>query len=170
MHPICHDLLVSCQKTLQEVIDSNAILFEPKDVGCFFHDNPFEFDIHKFGYHVGALRFWGGTPAVALFILAAHSIGYANQITHGLVRQDNLRLLALLYKASGEQLVSPKDAQKCSGTAILQFGEAQSSVLNALKLAYIGADARNLGFRVLPHIYNDEDDIEYLIQAINQAC
>ena len=66
--------------------------------------------------------------------------------------------------------MSPKDAQKWSGTAILQFGEAQSSVLNALKLAYIGADARNLGIRILPHIYNDEDDIEYLIQAINQAC
>jgi kynureninase len=143
---------------------------EPKDVGWFSHENPFEFDIHNFRYHEGALRFWGGTPSVAPFILAAHSIGYANQITHGLVRQHNLRLLALLDKAFGEQLVSPKDAKKCSGTAILQFGEAQSSVLKALKSAHIGVDARSLGIRVSPHIYNDEDDIEYLIQVINKAC
>jgi hypothetical protein len=36
-HPICHDLLVSCQKALQEVIDSNAILFERLDATRFFY-------------------------------------------------------------------------------------------------------------------------------------
>jgi kynureninase len=143
---------------------------EPKDVGWFSHDNPFEFDIHKFRYHQGALRFWGGTPSVAPFILAAHSIDYANQLLPGLVRQHNLKLLALLHNAFGEQLVSPREASKCSGTAILQFGDAQNSVLKALKSAHIGIDARSLGIRVSPHIYNDEHDIEYLINVINKAC
>jgi len=143
---------------------------EPRDVGWFSHDNPFEFDIHNFCYHQGALRFWGGTPSVASFILAAHSINYANQIVSGLVRKHNLRLLALLDKAFGAQLVSPRAANKCSGTAILQFGDAQKSVLKALKSAHIGVDARSLGIRVSPHIYNDEDDIEYLIEVINKAC
>jgi hypothetical protein len=36
-HPISHDLLVSCQKALQEVIDSNAILFERLDATRFFY-------------------------------------------------------------------------------------------------------------------------------------
>ena len=36
-HPICHDLLVSCQKALQEVIDSNAILFKRLDATRFFY-------------------------------------------------------------------------------------------------------------------------------------
>jgi selenocysteine lyase/cysteine desulfurase len=143
---------------------------EPKDVGWFSHDNPFEFDIHQFRYHKGALRFWGGTPSVAPFILAAHSINYANQIPSGLARQHNLSLLALLGKTFGEQLVSPREANKCSGTAILQFGDAQNTVLNALKLAHIGVDARSLGIRISPHIYNDEEDIEYLIEVINKAC
>jgi selenocysteine lyase/cysteine desulfurase len=143
---------------------------EPRDVGWFSHDNPFEFDIHHFRYHEGALRFWGGTPSVAPFILAAHSINYANQITLGLARQHNLQLLSLLHKAFEPQLVSPSEANKCSGTAILHFGDAQISVLNALKSAYIGVDARSLGIRVSPHIYNDENDIEYLIDVINKAC
>ncbi|MFT5838446.1 MAG: kynureninase [Flavobacteriales bacterium] len=143
---------------------------EPKDVGWFSHDNPFEFDIHHFCYHKKALRFWGGTPSVAPFILAAHSINYANQIPQGLTRQHNLGLLALLGKTFGDQLVSPSEPHKCSGTAILQFGDAQSSVLNALKAAHIGVDSRSLGIRVSPHIYNDEDDIEYLIHVINKAC
>jgi len=143
---------------------------EPKDVGWFSHDNPFEFDIHDFRSHKGALRFWGGTPSVAPFILAAHGINYANQLPQGFARQHNLRLLGLIHKAFGERLVSPKETHKCSGTAILQFGDAQSSVLNALKAAHIGVDARSLGIRVSPHIYNDEDDIEYLIEVINKAC
>ncbi|WP_339725886.1 monodechloroaminopyrrolnitrin synthase PrnB family protein [uncultured Paraglaciecola sp.] len=36
-HPICFDLLVACQKALQEVIDSNAILFERLDATRFFY-------------------------------------------------------------------------------------------------------------------------------------
>lgn len=142
---------------------------KPKDVGWFSHDNPFEFDIHDFRYHQGALRFWGGTPSVAPFILAAHGISYANQIPSGLARQHNVHLLTLLGKAFAEQLVSPMAANKCSGTAILQFGDAQSVVLKALKTAHIGVDARSLGIRVSPHIYNDEDDIANLIEVINKA-
>jgi kynureninase len=102
--------------------------------------------------------------------LAAHSINYVNQINPGLARQHNLRLLALLNKAFSAQIVSPIEANECSGTAILQFGDAQNVVLDALKLAHVGVDARNLGIRVSPHIYNDEDDINYLIDVINKAC
>jgi hypothetical protein len=36
-HPICYDLLVTCQKALQEVIDSNAILFDRLDATRFFY-------------------------------------------------------------------------------------------------------------------------------------
>lgn len=142
---------------------------EPKDVGWFSHVNPFEFDIHNFRYHEGALRFWGGTPSVAPFILAAHSINYANQIVPSLVRKHNLKLLAMMDNAFGAQLVSPREASKCSGTAILHFGDAQDSVLRALKSAHIAVDARSLGIRVSPHIYNDKHDIAYLIDVINKA-
>jgi kynureninase len=142
----------------------------PKDVGWFSHDNPFEFDIHDFRYHQGALRFWGGTPSVAPFILAAHSINYANQIPQGLVRQHNLQLLDLLHNTFEAQIVSPREANKCSGSAILQFGDAQDAVFKALKTAHVGVDIRSLGIRVSPHIYNDEGDIEHLIGVINKAC
>jgi hypothetical protein len=36
-HSICDDLLVACQNALQEVIDSNAILFERLDATRFFY-------------------------------------------------------------------------------------------------------------------------------------
>ncbi|WP_339725884.1 aminotransferase class V-fold PLP-dependent enzyme [uncultured Paraglaciecola sp.] len=143
---------------------------EPKDVGWFSHEDPFEFDIHHFRYHHGALRFWGGTPSVAPFILAAHSINYANQLPQGLARQHNLKLLAMLHKAFGTQMVSPKEGNKCSGTAILQFADAQDAVLKALKTADIAVDVRSLGIRISPHIYNDEDDMQALIEVITKVC
>lgn len=142
---------------------------QPKDVGWFSHDNPFEFDIHHFKYHKTALRFWGGTPSIAPFVMAAHSIQYANQIPRGLVREHNLKLLALLAASFKEQLISPTTADKCSGTAILQFGDAQDVVLDALKKAHIGVDVRHLGIRVSPHIYNDESDIAQLIEVISKV-
>lgn len=142
---------------------------QPKDVGWFSHDNPFEFDIHHFRYHTGALRFWGGTPSIAPFVLAANSLHYMNQLPSGLVRQHNLKLLAQLAEAFKEQLVSPTAADKCSGTAILQFNAAQDAVLLALKAADIGVDARHLGIRVSPHLYNDEADVAQLIKVIKSV-
>ena len=52
----------------------------PKDVGWFSHENPFEFDIHNFRYHDSALKFWGGTPVVAPFAIATNSINYFTNI------------------------------------------------------------------------------------------
>lgn len=143
---------------------------EPKDVGWFSHENPFEFDIHHFRYHQGALRFWGGTPSIAPFILATHSINYVNQLPKGTARQHNLKLLAMLHQAFAAQVVSPIESNKCSGTAILQFGDGQDAVLRALKTAEIGVDVRSLGIRVSPHIYNDTTDIEHLIKVISNLC
>ncbi len=43
----------------------------PTDVGWFSHADPFEFDIHHFRYADDALRFWGGSPTVLPFAVAA---------------------------------------------------------------------------------------------------
>ncbi len=139
---------------------------QPKDVGWFSHQNPFEFNIHDFRYHDTALRFWGGTPTIAPFILAAHSIDYFNQLPKGLVRQHNMLLLKQIQQAFPAECVSPLDEQRCSGTAILQFSEQQDLVLKALKAANIGVDARQCGLRISPHIYNDNKDIAKLVTSI----
>jgi len=47
---------------------------EPVDVGWFSHENPFKFDVHHFRYHEITLRFWGDTPSVLPYCLAANNI------------------------------------------------------------------------------------------------
>ena len=138
---------------------------KPKDLGWFSHENPFEFDIHHFAYHDSALRFWGGTPSVAPYVFAAHSIQYFNKLGTQQVHQHNRKLQALLVNAFGEELVSPLDEAKRSGTVILNFTDNQA-ILKKLADNKIAVDARSAGLRVSPHVYNDEADIERFIKTL----
>jgi kynureninase len=139
---------------------------KPKDVGWFSHDNPFEFDIHDFRYHQSALKFWGGTPSVAPYAIAAHSIDYFCQLGSDKLRQHNQHLIGLVANELDCEFVSPRELAKRSGTMILNFGDSQQRVLSALKSANISVDARSEGIRVSPHIYNDEADIWRLLTLI----
>jgi selenocysteine lyase/cysteine desulfurase len=128
-----------------------------------------EFDIHHFAPHDSALRFWGGTPSVAAYIFAAHSIHYFADLGVARVRAHNLTLLARLQAQLAPWYIAPTDANCCSGTAILNVGEAQDSVLSALKEANIAVDARKPGIRVSPHIYNTGQDIDAFIEVFTRA-
>lgn len=139
---------------------------QPKDVGWFSHENPFEFDIHDFRYHPTALRFWGGTPSIAPYAIAAHSIHYFADIGSEQLRKCNQLLLDLIVDELDQELVSPREADKRSGTLVLQFGEQQAQVMAALAKANISVDARSLGIRVSPHLYNDKADIQQLLAVI----
>lgn len=142
---------------------------KPKDVGWFSHENPFEFDIHDFRFHNSALKFWGGTPSVAPYAIAAHSIDYFCQLGSERLRQHNQNLIELVANELGSELVSPREKDKRSGTMILNFGHRQQLVLSALKNANISVDARSQGIRVSPHIYNDAADMWRLLELVNSA-
>ena len=139
---------------------------EPKDVGWFSHQNPFEFDIAHFQYNAKTLRFWGGTPSVLPYIIAAHSIEYIVEFGVEQVRSHNLMLLELIQQQLDAFLMSPSAKEQCSGTAILQFSGHQQSVLTALEAAKISVDVRKLGIRVSPHIYNTKSEIQTFIDVV----
>ncbi|MGQ0835584.1 MAG: aminotransferase class V-fold PLP-dependent enzyme [Gammaproteobacteria bacterium] len=69
---------------------------EPADVGWFSHANPFELDIHSFTYAPDARRFWGGTPSIAPFALAAESIALIAEIGAAQIQRHN-RALARVF-------------------------------------------------------------------------
>ena len=142
---------------------------EPKDVGWFSHENPFEFDIHNFRYHDSALKFWGGTPVVAPFVIATNSINYFTKIGIKNIRKHNQALIAKTANEIDLEFVSPRDEAIRGGTMILDFGSNQQKVLNHLQDNNIGVDLRSHGIRISPHIYNDEQDIDQLISAIKST-
>ncbi|TLU67209.1 aminotransferase class V-fold PLP-dependent enzyme [Thalassotalea litorea] len=142
---------------------------EPIDVGWFSHENPFEFDIHHFKYHPSAMRFWGGTPSIAPYAIAAHTLKYFNQVTSDKLREHNQNMLNHLWQHLADYIRSPEHSALRSGTAILHFADKQQAVLDKLAAQKIAVDSRALGMRVSPHIYNDKADIEHFIDTIKSV-
>jgi selenocysteine lyase/cysteine desulfurase len=142
---------------------------KPKDVGWFSHQNPFEFDINHFVFNSSALKFWGGTPSVAPYIIAANSINYFAELGVDKVRMHNLAMLTLIHQELAKFVVSPILNNQCSGTAVLDFSNQQDTVLKALNYAGVGVDARKYGIRVSPHVYNTPDEMHEFILIVKQA-
>ncbi len=142
---------------------------KPKDVGWFSHQNPFEFDIHHFEYNSSALKFWGGTPSVAPYIIAANSINYFAKLGVEKIRAHNFAMVTLIHEQLGEFVFSPISIEKCSGTVILDFKGDQDIVFQALVNKGISVDVRKYGIRVSPHIYNTIDDMLLFILTVKQA-
>ena len=143
---------------------------EPDAVGWFSHADPFAFDIHDFRYHPGALRFWGGTPSIAPYAIAAHSIERLLAIGPARIRRHNLALGDRLRAGVPAACrVSPADPDARSGTVILDFGSANDTAADALAAAGVQVDRRAPGFRLSPHIYNDERDIDRALDALRAA-
>ncbi len=144
---------------------------EPTDVGWFSHADPFEFDIHHFSYAADALRYWGGTPSVAPYVVAANSISVIGEIGIPRIREHNLKLTRMLIDGLGHAQVlrTPRaDAQR-GGTVVLHFGRKQHAVSAALEAADVQFDARVEGIRLSPHIYNTEDEMAQVIDLCTGA-
>lgn len=90
-------------------------------MGWFLHQNPFEFDINHFEYNASALKFWGGSPSVASYIIAANSIAYFAALGINKVRAHNFEMITLIHQHLSEFVVSPTLSNECSETIILNF-------------------------------------------------
>lgn len=139
--------------------------FEPLDVGWFSHENPMEFDIHNFKYSTTASRFWGGTPSVVPYMVAKNSINHINTLGVNNIHNHNIELRKMLCcHISPEYIISSDDPEKSGGTLILDFGAEQSNIQQRLESVGAKFDQRSAGFRISPHIYNSELEIEELAE------
>lgn len=75
--------------------DGKADELMPEHLAWFSHENPFEFDIRKFKAAKGVMRFWGGTPSIAPYTMAASAICEHNRFGTNVFRQHNLALMQL---------------------------------------------------------------------------
>ncbi len=129
----------------------------PNDVGWFSHEDPFEFDIHRFRYAPDALRFWGGSPTVLPFVVARAAIATIAEIGVDTIRNANLALGDLLIERLDGHVVSPVAADQRSGTCIVAGDEA---LVDALLREGIEVDHRASGIRISPHVHTARADIE----------
>lgn len=135
----------------------------PTDVGWFSHEEPFEFDIHDYRDAPDALRFWGGSPTVLPFLVAAHSIRTIHGIGVERVRRRNLELTDHLVDQLGARVTSPHDRGRRSGTAVIR---TDASTVAELASLGISVDHRAQGLRVSPHLHTTDADIDRLLESL----
>jgi len=136
----------------------------PTDVGWFSHELPFEFDIHDYRDAPDALRFWGGSPTVLPFLVAANSITTVHDLGVDTIRAHNLALTDHLVDRLGDRVTSPHDRSRRSGTAIVR---ASSDAVHHLAQHGIGVDHRANGIRVSPHVYTSVADLDRLADLLD---
>lgn len=138
----------------------------PVDVGWFSHENPFEFDIRRFRYAPRAARFWGGTPSIAPFLTAASGARAIGRTGVAAIAAHNEALVArLVSKLPANVFVSHTRKGEHGNSFILAPRDAANAA-KALGEAAIAHDARKGGLRFSVHLYNDEIEIDRLIEAV----
>jgi selenocysteine lyase/cysteine desulfurase len=137
----------------------------PVDVGWFSHENPFEMDIHSFRYAGDARRFWGGTPSVAPFVMAAASLRHIRGIGVDNILAHNRRLVRLFRDALTPAWRGRLPAWPTGGTLCISTGADLEGVTRALTKAGAQFDSRGDVIRISFHACNTDDDALRVAQA-----
>lgn len=143
---------------------------QPLDVGWFSHQNPFEFDIRCFTPADSAKRFWGGTPAVAPYVLAQSGIGTLLDIGVQRIHDHNRGLLQQSIDGLSGWLTHLPVLTHNGGTLCAAFDTRDADRLEpALCAANIRFDRRGDVFRLSWHIYNTSDEVDGLIAVVHDT-
>ncbi|WP_417348673.1 aminotransferase class V-fold PLP-dependent enzyme [Ferrimonas sp.] len=139
----------------------------PKDVGWFSHANPFEFDPHHFEYHDEAARFWGGTPSVMPYLLAAYALEQAAEVGIERIRAHNLALVDMLVVSCPQWIRSPTEVHRRGGTVIIDPGARLADVEERLVKLKVHYDRRELGLRLSPHLCNTPEQLQQVAELLS---
>lgn len=140
---------------------------KPVDVGWFSHQNPFEFDIEHFAYAADAMRFMGGTPAIASYALAQGSIKQIRQLGVRSIQAHNRQLQNIVLDAARPQLAHDLDLASTGGTLCLALGAKQAAKLELqMRQANYLFDRRDNTLRLSFHIYNTPEQAGQLAELL----
>jgi selenocysteine lyase/cysteine desulfurase len=137
----------------------------PTDVGWFSHEDPFEFDVHSFRYAAAAGRFWGGTPSIAPFAVAAVGIRIIARLGIEAVRAHNRELMQVFRDGLPAPWRRQVDLERIGGTICLPLGDAREQVLHSLRANAVRADSRGPVVRLSFHVYNTHDEAAFVARA-----
>ena len=138
----------------------------PIDVGWFSHEAPFEMDIHNFRYAKSAMRFLGGTPSPAPFVLANAALDVWEQLGPSAVQaRIQTHLDRLCEAVPDEMLVSPVDPKARGGTLVVDPKDRER-IRAQLRARDIACDEREQGFRFSVHAYTGDGEIDQLIEIL----
>jgi kynureninase len=127
---------------------------QPRDIGWFSHAEPFEMDIHSFRFAEGAQRFWGGTPTVAPYVMAAASVRMLAGIGVDTINAHTRALQAAFHAALPEHWRSRISLQGIGGTLCIPCGQSLEEIRQGLHAQGARFDCRGDAVRLSFHLCN----------------
>lgn len=135
-------------------------VLEPRSIGWFSHEDPFEMDIRNFRYAPDALRFWGGTPHLMSFIAAKAGIDTVLSIGVNVIRAHNQHLQSLFRVELEEKRPDWRwPSSLIGGTLSIDIGADLEAVRAKMKHHNVRVDFRGSVLRTSFGAWNTMDEV-----------
>jgi len=141
---------------------------EPTITGWFGRVNPFAFDIHHLDWAPTASRFESGTPPVPNAYAALAGLDLLNEVGYDTIGRQVAHLVTTFEtaaRAAGYAVKTPADPERRGPLVVLRSLDAPALVAR-LAARGILASCRADGLRVSFHAYNNEADVDAVVEAL----
>jgi kynureninase len=148
---------------------------EPRVVGWFGTENPFDFDRSVLRLRPDARRLETGTFALPLAWTASGGLSIINEVGVAAIRARNQELTAVVVERAleaGLELGSPTDPQYRGGLVRVRVPggrAAAEKVVHALFERDVVLDQRGDALRISPHFFNTEAEIATCFEELQKA-
>jgi selenocysteine lyase/cysteine desulfurase len=141
---------------------------EPLATGWFGRRDPFAFRADHLDWSPTARRFEGGTPPIPNIYAATAGIELLNGIGLPAVEtciRDLVQRFADGARAQGWEVVTPADAARRGPLVVLRAANVPE-IVKRLQNRGIVVSARGTGLRVSFHAYNNDRDVDRVLEAL----
>jgi selenocysteine lyase/cysteine desulfurase len=141
---------------------------EPTITGWFGRVNPFEFRIDQLDWPGSARRFESGTPPIPNAYASLAALRLLGQIGYDTVAARITELVDRFHGAvtdAGYDVATPVDRTRRGPLVVVRSVDAPSLVARLAERGII-ASSRGLGLRISFHAYNNADDVDQVVTAL----
>ncbi len=141
---------------------------EPLSTGWFGRVNPFAFSLDPLDWSLSARRFETGTPPVPAAYAAAAGLDLLNALGPAAIDTQIRRLTARMVDGArrrGFAVATPDDPEQRGALVVVRCTDA-GALVQRLEARGIVASARGTGLRVSFHAYNNDDDVDAVLAAL----
>ncbi|HXW50805.1 MAG TPA: aminotransferase class V-fold PLP-dependent enzyme [Candidatus Acidoferrales bacterium] len=136
---------------------------QPRSVGWFSHERPFDFSMGALEFARTVWRYAGGTANPAGLYAALSGLEIINAVGVAAIRRRSVELTEAVIRhasALGVGINSPRDATRRGGHVTIDFPGSREASDELIRRGVLVDYRPNAGIRIAPHFYNIHDEIE----------
>jgi len=144
---------------------------QPSFTGWHAHENPFGFEVGPIRYSEGPCRFMNGTLHVPALYAARPGLKIIREVGVERIRRKSKRQTAKLISLAEERgwrVNTPRDPERRGGTVSIAMPNSQQVAAELIKRNILVDWRPNAGVRFAPHFYNQDEELELAIGAVDE--